>query len=87
VYGTAAYLASRYGEVSRGARRVMFAMVAVLSLVMTMTSLLLRWHWFTDLIAGFLVGGVVLSAMAAFDLATPFSSSRWRSPPEGSSAR
>jgi PAP2 superfamily protein len=87
VYGTAAYLASRYGEVSRGARRVMFAMVAVLSLVMTMTSLLLRWHWFTDLIAGFLVGGVVLSAMAAFDLATPFSSYRWRSPPEGSSAR
>jgi membrane-associated phospholipid phosphatase len=87
MYGTAAYLASRYGEVSRGARRVMFGIVTLLSLVMTMTSLLLRWHWFTDLIAGFLVGGMVLSVLAAFDLATPFSSSRWRSPPERASAR
>jgi membrane-associated phospholipid phosphatase len=79
VYGTGAYLVSRYSEVGKAVRRAMFAIVAVLAVLMTMTSLLLRWHWFTDLIAGFLVGGVVLSATAAFDLATPFYSPRRRS--------
>jgi membrane-associated phospholipid phosphatase len=80
VYGTGAYLVSRYSDVGKTLRRAMFAVVAVLAVVMTVTSLLLRWHWFTDLIAGFLIGGVVLAATAAFDLATPFHSSR-RLPP------
>lgn len=87
VYGVAAYLLARYGGVGKTVRQAMFAVVAVLSVVMTMTSLLLRWHWFTDLIAGFLVGGVVLSATTAFDRATPFHSPRRHSAPEDPAAR
>ncbi len=76
VYGTAAYLAARYGSVSKTVKTVIFAVMVVLAVVMTMTSLLLHWHWFTDLIAGFLIGGVVLATTTAFDKATPFESHR-----------
>jgi membrane-associated phospholipid phosphatase len=76
VYGTAAYLAARYGSVRKPAKTVIFAVVAVLAVIMTLTSLLLHWHWFTDLIAGFLIGGVVLVTTTAFDKATPFESHR-----------
>jgi membrane-associated phospholipid phosphatase len=83
VYGTAAYLTTRYGAVGKTVRKVLFAVVAVLAVVMTVTSLLLHWHWFTDLIAGFLVGGMVLSTTKAFDQATPFASHRHQSTAEG----
>lgn len=76
VYGTAAYLVARYGGVGKVVRRAVFSLVTLLAVVMTVTSLLLRWHWFTDLIAGFLVGGVVLATTTAFDRATPFESHR-----------
>jgi hypothetical protein len=35
---------------------------------MVVTSLTLNWHWFADLIAGLLVGGVVLQLTTALDI-------------------
>ena len=38
---------------------------------MVVTSLTLNWHWFADLIAGLLVGGLVLQLTVALDAAVP----------------
>lgn len=74
VYGTCAYLVSHYTEVSQRVRRLMVVAVVVLGVVMTITSLLLRFHWFTDLIGGYLVGGCVLAVVITIDRAVPFRS-------------
>jgi membrane-associated phospholipid phosphatase len=71
VYGLVAYLLSRYRNVSPALVRVLWSAVALLSLTMVVTSLTLNWHWFADLIAGLLIGGVVLQLTAALDTAVP----------------
>jgi len=71
VYGLAAYLWCRYAGASRRTRNLLVVTVAVLSVVMVMTSLTLRWHWFTDLVAGILVGAAVLRATIGVDRAVP----------------
>jgi len=38
---------------------------------MVTTSLLLSWHWFADLVAGLLVGAVMLQLTVAADTALP----------------
>lgn len=86
VFGTAVHLLSRYGDITNTVRKVLYALVALLALLMTSTSLLLRWHWFTDLIAGFLIGGLVLATTVAFDNATPFESPRRSSTAEDRTA-
>lgn len=76
VYGTAVYLISRYTSVRKQICGWLAVAVVSLGIVMTVTSVLLRWHWFGDLIAGYLVGGVVLAATVAIDRAVPFPSRR-----------
>jgi membrane-associated phospholipid phosphatase len=71
VYGLVAYLLARYRHVSRRLVRLLWSAVGLLSLTMVITSLTLNWHWFADLIAGLLVGGVVLQLTAAVDSAVP----------------
>jgi undecaprenyl-diphosphatase len=71
VYGLVAYLLSRYRHVSLVLVRVLWSAVGLLSLTMVITSLTLNWHWFADLIAGLLVGGVMLQLTAAVDSAVP----------------
>lgn len=80
VYGLVAYLLMNYGSPGRSARIVLWGLVPVLSVVMVLTSLTLNWHWFTDLVAGLLVGGVVLQLTTAVDHAVPAASftSGWR---------
>ncbi|QWC85112.1 phosphatase PAP2 family protein [Nocardioidaceae bacterium] len=68
VYGLMAYLALRYGGVPRGRVWTLALAVTVLSVVMVGTSLTLNWHWFADLVAGLLVGGLVLELTATIDL-------------------
>lgn len=82
VYGTAAYLVWHYTGAGRRIRTAMVVAVGLLAVIMTVTSLLLRWHWFGDLIAGFLVGGVVLAVAVAIDRVVPFESRRTASSPE-----
>jgi membrane-associated phospholipid phosphatase len=71
VYGLVAYVLGRYRGVGRTAVRLMWSAVALLSLTMVITSLTLNWHWFADLVAGLLVGGVVLQLTVAVDAAVP----------------
>jgi membrane-associated phospholipid phosphatase len=71
VYGLVAYLLGRYRGIGRNALRLMWTVVGVLSLTMVITSLTLNWHWFADLIAGLLIGGLVLQLTAAVDAAVP----------------
>lgn len=75
VYGLAAYLWSHYGGASRRTRRILVATVVLLSIIMVMTSLTLRWHWFTDLLAGIVVGSAVLQATVTLDRHFPRSGS------------
>ena len=71
VYGLVVYLLGTYRSVSLTTRRVMWSVVMLLSATMVVTSLTLNWHWFADLIAGLIVGGVVLQLTAAIDTAVP----------------
>ncbi len=71
VYGLAVYLLSRYRGVPRTVSRALWAVVVLLSVVMVVTSVTLNWHWFADLIAGLLVGAVVLQLTEAVDSLVP----------------
>jgi membrane-associated phospholipid phosphatase len=71
VYGLVAYLLMHYGQVGRRARVALWSSVCFLGVLMTFTSLLEHWHWFTDLIAGLLVGGAVLQMTASIDKVVP----------------
>ena len=71
VYGLAAYLWMEYGDPGRRTRIFLWSLVPVLSVVMVYTSLTLNWHWFTDLLAGLVVGGVVLQATATLNHLVP----------------
>jgi membrane-associated phospholipid phosphatase len=71
VYGLAAYLLMHYGKVGRRARVALWCGVSFLGVLMTFTSLLEHWHWFTDLLAGLLVGGAVLQMTATLDKVVP----------------
>ena len=68
VYGLAVYLAGRYLRLSRRAYALGWVLVVGLSLLMVGVSMTLNWHWFADLVAGLLVGGVVLELSVAADL-------------------
>lgn len=71
VYGLVVYLLGHFLRLGRRTQGLLWATVVVLSLTMVATSLTLNWHWFADLIAGLLIGGVVLELTAAVDAAFP----------------
>jgi len=67
--GLIIYLLRRYTDHPPVRRLV--ALVAFLTLLTGLTSLYLFTHWLTDLVAGMLVGGLLLQAVIVFDRATP----------------
>jgi len=71
VYGLVAYLLSTYASPSWRSKALLWGVVAVLSVTMLVTSVTLDWHWFADLVAGLLVGGIVLELTATVDRAVP----------------
>ena len=81
VYGLVAYLLGRYHSPGARGRLLLWGVVVVLSVTMVVTSLSLDWHWFADLVAGLLVGGVVLQLMVTADAAVPAAgfADGWRS--------
>ncbi len=68
VYGVIVYLLHRYGALDRARVVLGSGLVGLLCVVMVVTSLTLDWHWFADLIAGLLVGGMMLQLTATLDL-------------------
>lgn len=71
VYGLIVYLLTRYTRVPRRVLGLMWGLVAVLSVVMVVTSLTENWHWFADLIGGLVVGAIVLQLTATVDHMMP----------------
>ena len=71
VYGLVAYLVSRYYPTGQRTKLALWGVVVLLSLTMVVTSLTLQWHWFADLVAGLLVGGIVLQLTVSADHAIP----------------
>ncbi|HET6627969.1 MAG TPA: phosphatase PAP2 family protein [Nocardioidaceae bacterium] len=71
VYGLVAYLVSRYHSPSRRLRVLLWGVVVLLSVTMVITSVSLDWHWFADLVAGLIVGGIVLQLTVTVDHAVP----------------
>lgn len=70
-YGLATYLLSRYLYISRRRQALLWGGVALLAVTMVTTSLTLNWHWFADLVAGLIVGGIVLELTATVDRMVP----------------
>lgn len=71
VYGLAAYLLSHYAHVRRRTQILMWGTVVLLAVTMVGTSMTLNWHWFADLVAGLIVGGIVLELTATLDRLVP----------------
>jgi membrane-associated phospholipid phosphatase len=71
VYGLAAYLWCHYTRARRRTAVILAGIVAALTVLMVATSLTLRWHWFTDLIGGVMVGAAVLQAVVTIDRLWP----------------
>lgn len=84
VYGLVPYLLSRYLGSHRLRSILLWAAVALLSAVMVVVSLTLNWHWFADLVAGLLVGAIVLQLVEAVDRAVGAHPGRVRSVTSGS---
>lgn len=70
-YGLATYLLSHYLHISRRKQMLMWGGVALLAVTMVSTSLTLNWHWFADLVAGLIIGGIVLELTATVDRLVP----------------
>ena len=68
VYGLAVYLVGRYYGLSPRVYGALWAAVALLSLMMVVVSMSLNWHWFADLVAGLIIGGLVLEVTVAADV-------------------
>lgn len=65
VYGLAVVVLSRFGGLRAWTVRVLWVLVGGLAVLMVAVSVTLHWHWFADLVAGLLVGGVVLELTVA----------------------
>jgi membrane-associated phospholipid phosphatase len=66
--GLVIYLMWRYGE--NPPLRRMTVLIAALTMLTILTSLYIGSHWLTDLVAGVLVGGLLLQSVILFDRAT-----------------
>lgn len=68
VYGLVVALLVRYGNVSRHRRWLLIGLVAAAEVLMTVISVYRHTHWFSDLVAGTMVGGAVLQVSLLADL-------------------
>ena len=71
VYGLMVYVLAHYGGIRRRTIGILAGLVVLLSTIMVVTSLTLNWHWFADLLAGLLIGGMTLELTAGVDSAVP----------------
>ena len=67
IWGIIAYLIYRYAHVDRYRGRLASTAVGVLALTVCTVSLIRNTHWFSDLVAGLLLGGALLVLVIAID--------------------
>lgn len=77
-WGIVAYLLVQYGPLR--SYRVGAAATAVASLVVGIASIYLDTHWVSDILAGWLVGAVILMATVALDRRYPTAGGQHRAP-------
>ena len=68
VYGLIVALLVRYGSISPPVRRLLWSAVAGITVLMTIISVYRHTHWFSDLIAGAMVGAAMLQLTLLVDL-------------------
>ncbi|GAA5032071.1 phosphatase PAP2 family protein [Actinopolymorpha pittospori] len=68
VYGLIVALLVRYGSISPPVRRLLWAVVAGITVLMTIISVYRHTHWFSDLVAGAMVGAAMLQLTLLVDL-------------------
>lgn len=71
VYGLIPYLLATYARVRPRTVNIWTGLVALLSIWMVVVSVTLTWHWFADLWAGLLIGGMTLALTSAADHSIP----------------
>jgi membrane-associated phospholipid phosphatase len=67
IYGAVAYLIARYSQVGPRALRIVRIAVVLIALNSVVTSLLLGWHWASDLLGGVLAGALCLRVVMLGD--------------------
>jgi undecaprenyl-diphosphatase len=67
IYGVSAYLLLRYCYDARWLRRAFVSAIALLVALQFVTSILLHWHWFTDLVGGVIIGSLAVTLTVALD--------------------
>lgn len=80
VYGLVALLVWRYGHTSRRTRLLLAAMVPTLAVLMTVISLYRQTHWLSDLVAGAMVGAMMLDLVLVADRPWPARLVGWVAP-------
>lgn len=67
IYGTVAYLVARYAHAGPRILRAVRIAAVLIALNSVVTSLLLGWHWASDLLGGVLGGGLCLRVLIRWD--------------------
>jgi undecaprenyl-diphosphatase len=67
VYGAVVHLLASYSRLSRRVVKAVAVAVGVVALDAGLVSFLLGWHWTTDLLGGWLAGGLVLRGIVLGD--------------------
>lgn len=70
LYGTLAFLVTRYGSGTKRAPRLLTALAAFVTAITVAQSMYMGWHWMTDLVAGLLGGFLMLRVVSTVDTAT-----------------
>lgn len=71
LYGILVFLLSRYSTASKSTINLLSVGVGIIAMITMISSIYLGWHWATDLMAGFVTGGLVLRATIYFNNMIP----------------
>lgn len=67
IYGAAAYLIARYSRASKRTVNILWGLVAVITVNSAVVSVLLGWHWVSDVVGGVIAGALFLRILVWWD--------------------
>lgn len=86
LYGAIVFLIARYTAVSRRTVALLGGVTAAITVITVLQSMYMQWHWATDLVAGLLVGALILRLVIRFDTFVGAKWNRRRHPGRGRSS-